>query len=323
MMKRAKEQLLSEMNESIEAEQSVDKVALEKEATQDRVNEWVEYKDLATENKEVEVAEIAIEGQGQTRGWFKRLKRKIKKAFRKVTFRDCRKKYETRRIKGVDTDKSRLEKTKNKIWYQDISIWNVEASYCTPAAFAMIINYHHHILKKKDHLYINNVINIADEKKRWGVNNKLTIELAKKFKTSKDSGTGYWKMYRRVPHETKKAIRKYGMRGHAFTWYSSPWNRALHHRYISHYIRRNNPVVYSAPKGSRVPGYKGKLPSGHSMPVIGYKVQKYSGSCWKKALPDRRWLLVDTEYNRRAYIRFDSRSNYGRRFGKVTYVKVY
>ena len=31
-----------------------------------------------------------------------------------------------------------------------------------------------------------------------------------------------------------------------------------------------------------------------SMSVIGYKRQKYSGSCWKKALPDRRWLLVDT-----------------------------
>ena len=89
------------MNESIEAEQSVDKVALEKEATQDRVNEWVEYKDLATENKEVEVAEIAVEGQGQTRGWFKKLKRKLKRIFKKVTFRDCKKRYEKRWIKGV------------------------------------------------------------------------------------------------------------------------------------------------------------------------------------------------------------------------------
>ena len=71
------------MNESIEAEQSVDKVALEKEATQDRVNEWVEYKDLATENKEVEVAEIAVEGQ--TRGWSKKLRRKLKRIFKKET----------------------------------------------------------------------------------------------------------------------------------------------------------------------------------------------------------------------------------------------
>ena len=59
-----------------------------------------------------------------------------------------------------------------------------------------------------------------------------------------------------------------------------------------------------------------------SMPVIGYKRQKYSGSCWKKALPDRRWILVDTTYRTRGYIRFDSRSNY-MKYGMVTYVKVY
>jgi len=237
-----------------------------------------------------------------------------------VTFRDCKKRYEKRWIKGVKSDSAYYKKDD---WYQDISIYNNGASYCTPAAFAMVINYHHHILKKKGHLYLDNVSNIAAEKKRWSVSNKLTIELAKQFQTSKDSGTGHWKMYRRVPHETKKAIRKYGMRGFAFTWFSSPWNRAWHHRMISHYIRKNNPVVYSAPKGNRVPGYKGKLPSGHSMPVIGYMRQKYTGSCWKRALPDRRWLLVDSEYNQRGYIRFDSRSNYGKRFGQVTYVKVY
>ena len=314
----SKTQLLSEINDSMDAEQSVDKVALEKEATEDRVNEWVEYKDLATENKEVEVAEIAIEGQGQTRGWFKRLKRKIKKAFRKVTFRDCRKKTEKRMIKGVKSDWAWY---KRDDWYQDISIWNVGAFYCTPAAVAMIINYHHHIIKKKGHLYRDNVSNIADEKKRWSVNNGLTIELAKRFKTTKKGGTGYWKMYRRVPDETKKAIRKYGMRGHAFTWYSSPWNRAWHHRYISHYIRRNQPVMFGAMKGTRVSSQKEKL-GWHTMPVIGYKRQKYTGACWKRALPDRRWLLVDTLYNHRGYIRFDSRSNY-MRYGLVTFVKVY
>jgi hypothetical protein len=306
------------MNESIEAEQSVDKVALEKEATQDRVNEWVEYKDLATENKEVEVAEIAVEGQ--TRGWFKRFKRKLKRVFKKVTFRDCRKRYETRRIKGVDTDKSRFEKNdKQDFWYSNVTIWNKEWGYCTPTSIAMILNYHHHFIKKKPSLY--------DLKyERHSKTNKLSGKLGTKFKVrGKVNGDGpaWFRYFSTIPHETKKAIRENDMRGFAFTWYYAAWNRAWHHRYISHYIRRNNPVVYSAPKGSRVPGYKGKLPSGHSMPVIGYMVQKYTGSCWKRALPDRRWLLVDSEYNRRGYIRFDSRSNYGRRFGKVTYVKVY
>ena len=132
----SKAQLLAEMNESIEAEQSVDKVALEKEATQDRVNEWVEYKDLATENKEVEVAEIAVEGQ--TRGWSKRSKRKLKWIFgRRI---QCKKVMETRWITGVKTDSAYYKKDR---WYKDIAIYNYGAGYCVPVSMAMIINYHH------------------------------------------------------------------------------------------------------------------------------------------------------------------------------------
>ena len=312
----SKTQLLSEMNESIEAEQSVDKVALEKEATQDRVNEWVEYKDLATENKQVEVAEIAIESKGQTRGWFSKLKKKLKKLFKKVTFTDCKKKYETRRIKGVKSDKA---KETGDDWYQDISIYNEEIEYCTPASIAMIINYHHHTIKNKGYLYEKDVTNIDDVPERHSEKNKLTQDLAKRFHTDKMKGTPGNKYLSRVPRETKKAIRKNNMRGHAFTWYYAFWNRAWHHRYISHYIRRNQPVMVNVDK-AKVSGW-GTVRK-HSMPVIGYKRQKYSGSCWKKALPDRRWLLVDTTYKQRGYMRFDSRSNYGR-FGSVTYVKVY
>ena len=313
----SKTQVLTEMNESMEAEQSVDKVALEKEATQDRVNEWVEYKDLATENKEVEVAEIAIEGQGQTRGWFKKFRKKLKKLFKKVTFRDCRKKYEKRRIKGVDTDKSRFRKNqKQDFWYSNITIYNQKWGYCTPTSIAMILNYHHHYIKKKGTLY-----NIVTE--RHSRTNKLSGELGEKFKVrGKVNGDGpaWYRYFSTVPHETKKAIRKNNMRGHAFTWYYSSWNRAWHHRYISNYIRRNQPVMISVDK-AKVSGRKKPVRT-HSMPVIGYKRQKYSGSCWKRALPDRRWLLVDTTYKQRGYMRFDSRSNYGR-FGSVTYVKVY
>jgi IS1 family transposase len=323
----SKTQLLSEMNESIEAEQSVDKVALEKEATEDRVNEWVEYKDLATENKEVEVAEIAIEGQGQTRGWFKRLKRKIKKAFRKVTFRDCRKKYETRRIKGVKSDKTW---ERGDDWYKDISIYN-NVEYCTVASVAMILNYHNHIIKGKKEFYTANVKNIAPyrymgqiqaaKSDRYSQFNPLAIAVAKRTKTTEKGGTHIRQFFWRLPRVTKDFIREKGMRGFAYTWYSSPWNRAYQHRIISHYVRRNQPVMFGAMKGTRVSSQKEKL-GWHTMPVIGYKRQKYSGSCWKKALPDRRWLLVDTLYNHRGYIRFDSRSNY-MRYGLVVFVKVY
>lgn len=316
----SKTQLLSEMNESIEAEESVDKVALEKEATQDRVNEWVEYKDLAIENKEVEVAEIAIEGQGQTRGWFKRLKRKIKKAFRKVTFRDCRKKYETRRIKGVW---SAYSKYKKDPWYEDISIWNVGAGYCTPVSMAMIINYNYSHLKK-DYLYTYNVKDITSkrERVRWGINNNLTLELVKKFNTAKD-GTPWKSFHRVIPNATKEKIRELGMKGYSYTWRTSIRNMKRQFNRIRYYTKKNNPVMLSSLKGAKFYGIKQKKLSGsHSMPVIGHKTQYYSGVCAKKWLPKRRWLLVDTTWNSRAYIRFDNRGNY-RKHSRVTYVRAY
>ncbi len=315
--KETKSELLSEMDNSIAADESVDRVVLEKEATEDRVYEWVEYKDLAVENKEVEFEDIVIEGQSQTRGWFKKLRRKFKRFFRKVTFRDCKKKTEKRMISGVWNDYS---KYKGDQWYKDISIYNTGADYCTPAGIAMILNYHHHIRKKKGHLYTKNVDDIKDVRDRWSVHNRLVNNLAGRFKTDINGGTAWYHYFYRVPRETKKTMGEYSMRGHAFTRYHAFWNRSYHHRRISDYVRKNQPVMVNVDK-ARVSGNRGAIRK-HSMPVIGYKKQRYSGSCWKKALPKRRWLLVDTEYNTRGYMRFDSRSNYGR-FGSVTYVKVY
>jgi cytoskeletal protein CcmA (bactofilin family) len=311
-----KSELLSEMDNSTAADESADKVALKKEATEDRVYEWVEYKDLAVENKEVEFEDIVIEGQSQTRGWFKKLRRKFKRFFRKVTFRDCKKKTEKRMISGVWSDSS---KYKGDPWYKDISVYN-NVGYCTPAGIAMILNYHHHIKKNKGHLYTKNVSNIAYVSDRWSKYNPLVKKLAGRFKTDVNAGTAWQHYILRVPRETKKTMSEYGMRGFSFTWHTAPWNRSFQHRYISSLIRNNQPVMVNVYK-ARVSGNRGAIRN-HSMPVIGYKQQGYSGSCWKKTLPKRRWFLVDTEFNSRGYMRFDSRSNYGR-FGSVTYVKVY
>ena len=76
----------------------------------------------------------------------------------------------------------------------------------TPKLIAMIINYHHHILKKKGHLYLDNVSNIAAEKKRWSVSNKLTLELAKEI--SKQVKIGNWALEnvpKGNPHEHEKS----------------------------------------------------------------------------------------------------------------------
>ena len=312
----SKAQLLAEMNESIEAEQSVDKVALEKEATQDRVNEWVEYKDLATENKEVEVAEIAVEGQ--TRGWFKRLKRRLKRIIKKRTSRNCKKVIETRYIKGVNRSNSFY---KGDRWYRDIALYNTGASYCVPVSMAMIINYHHLIIKKKGDIYLDNVSDIAAEEKRWGIHNELTLNLAKRFNANPNIGTTWPNVRRVVPRATVAQLREKGMRGWAYTWPISKRNMGGQINRIKYYIKKNKPVMVISLKGARFHNIKRKyLHSSHAMPVIGYQQQYYNGDCYKTWRgKEIGWLLVDTTWNSRAYLRFDNRGNYGSHYG-VTYV---
>ena len=78
-------------------------------------------------------------------------------------------------------------------------------------------------------------------------------------------------------------------------------------------------------KGARFHGINRKyLPSSHAMPVIGYQQQYYNeyynGGCDKKWRGKAiGWLLVDTTWNSRAYLRFDNRGNYGKHYG-VNYV---
>ena len=79
--------------------------------------------------------------------------------------------------------------------------------------------------------------------------------------------------------------------------------------------------MFNAMGGTVINGVK-KLKVGHSMPVIGYKREYYTGWCWRTVMPEKKWILVDSEYHKRGYIRFDATANYFR-FGSITYVRVY
>ncbi|HFS68211.1 MAG TPA: hypothetical protein ENK67_08370 [Flavobacteriia bacterium] len=81
---------------------------------------------------------------------------------------------------------------------------------------------------------------------------------------------------------------------------------------------RNNPIMFSAWQNHG--NVAGQATNNHSMPVIGYKREYYKGSCWKRVLPEKKWLLVDTTWMSRGYIRFDMKSNYWK-FGTMTYVR--
>jgi len=287
---------------------NIDKDALKIEITQDRVQEWVEYKDLADESIEVNATQIILKDDSVARGWKKRWKKRLKKVFRVITYTDCKKKTERRRILGVDSDATFY---RNDRWFQDITIFN-DIGYCTPTAIAMIMNYNSHVRKGKNNLY-NGL--------RLSSNNPESLRMAKEFHTHKVNGTSWWRYFWEVPYDTYKETRRLGMNGYSYSWYTTFWNRDRQHNKIQWYIRKNNPVMFNAMKGTRISGY-GKVGEGHSMPVIGYKRDYYKGVCWKRVVPEKKWILVDTEFNQRGYIRFDSRANY-LRGGTITYVRVY
>jgi len=312
-----KSQMLNEIEESENNETSINKEEVKQEATQDRVQEWVEYKDLASDKKEIDVQEVVVDEATKTRGWGHHFRRAVRRHFRRVTFTDCRKKTSSDTISHV-TNSTNFWSYRYDDWSKKISIHN-DIGYCTPTAIAMILNYNYHIRKGKKTLY---------NAYTYSSTNPLSKQMAGEFHTSKTNGTSWWRYFWEVPYDTTRKIWKLGMHGYSYTWYTAFWNRDKQYNRTKWYIKRDNPIMFNAMKGTKISGY-GKVDEGHSMPVIGYKNYYYKGSCWKKIVPQKKWLLVDTEFrrrgyyqNQRGYIRFDSRANYFRG-GTITYVRVW
>jgi len=327
-----KSEQLAELEE-IEQNSIENTQALKEETSTDRVQEWVEYRDLTSEVQDVDVQEVVVDEAVNTRGWWSRFKKRVKRFFRKITFTDCKKKTSYDTIWGVS---SSYTHTSSDTWASQISINNEGANYCTPISAAMIINYHK-IRKNRGLTYKTDY-----ETRSKGKNIDLVKKLAAKFKTGINSGTAWYRLFYTVPREIKKELRKNRIYGYTSTWPSTALNRWHQFRSIKRYIRRNNPVMFSATQSHG--SIDGKSTKNHSMPVIGYKYQYYKGSCWKRVMPNKNWILVDSTwqssrssrwrysrlkkrwnryyYNSRGYLRFDSRSNYWK-IGAVTYVRAY
>jgi cytoskeletal protein CcmA (bactofilin family) len=311
-----KSEMLNEIEASENNETAINKEEVKKEATQDRVQEWVEYKDLASEKQVIDAQEITV-ATTQTRGWWKKIRRAVKRVFKVVTFTDCHKRKSSDTISHVNNS-TNFWSYRYDDWSTKISIHN-DIDYCTPTAIAMILNYNYHIRKGKKTLYNSYT---------YSSTNPLSKQMADEFHTSKTNGTSWWRYFWEVPYDTTRKIWKLGMYGYSYTWYTAFWNRDKQYNRTKWYIKRDNPIMFNAMEGTKISAY-GKVDEGHSMPVIGYKNYYYKGSCWKKIVPQKKWLLVDTEFrrrgydqNQRGYIRFDSRANYFRA-GTITYVKVW
>ncbi len=306
-----KEEITSQQS-LIETEiNSIDKIALEGENEVARINEWVQYQELAVENEIVEVERIVannddLNSSAEQRGWWSKAKKKVvkgvKKVFKVVTLTDCRKKYSHNEIRGVDPRTTAMTDQ----WGQEVALLN-DAEYCTPTAAASIMQYNVSVRRNKPSIYSNDGDNhrssINPYVRRW-------VNLLK----TTQSGTTPWQTYWRLGHSIYHESRNHGLFGWADSYYTTVWTRAWQFRIMQQFLRINRPGIYHAPPYT-VAGQSVY----HSMPIIGWRTETYSGICAKRIWPNRNWFLLDTEFNRKAYARFDGRSNYWK-FGAISYI---
>ncbi len=320
----SKSEILNEMQSAENNESSIDKDAVKKEATQDRVQEWVEYKDLASDKQVVDAQEVTV-STTQTRGWWKKIARAVRRVFRVVTFTDCHKKTERKFIWGVDSSDTN---NFNDPWAEKISLNNNGNNYCTPISASMILNYHR-IRKGKSSIYSDTRSDI--ERYLAATNNNYVKGIAKSFGTSKSIGTYPWSLYTLVPFVVTIELWKNRTYGYSWSHLTALWNRDWHYNSIKLFINHNNPLIYSTWR--QVGTIDGQAVKNHSMPVIGYKRDYYKGVCWRRNMPEKKWIFVDSTWrkksvsnsnytNSRGYIRFDKRSNYWT-IGTMTYIKVW
>ncbi len=315
-----KSQMLNEIEAFENNKTLINKEEVKKEVTQDRVQEWVKYRNLASDDKEVDVQNVVVDEATKARGWFSSFVRTVTKVFRVVTFTDCHKRTEDKRIWGVD---SANVFESNDEWSKKIQLNNYPYDYCTPVSASMILNYHR-LRKGKSSLY--------SDKGDWGdksvsersklENNKYLSRIATKFHSRKQGGTY-------TNSDTSRAIQLELSNNDTdgYSWISNitSWNKVWHHDKTREYIKKNNPIMFNANdnygdlKNSNNIYY---ATGRHSMAVIGYKREYYKGSCWEKVLLEKKWLLVDTTWQTRGYIRFDMRSNYWKS-GSMIYVRSY
>jgi cytoskeletal protein CcmA (bactofilin family) len=313
----------SEQNEISTSINSIDKQELKKENSKYRVNEWVEYQELGSETKVVDIEEVVFEksnSNSNQRGWWKKFKRKVKHLFRRITLTDCRKKIRHGEIDNVNTNTNILGRNTGDRWGTEVSLANDAFGYCTPTAAAMVMQYNAHVRKGKNSLYTttNSSENVSFNNYRSAYNSYV-LDWVNKLHTKKE--TSYWNIFWRLPYRIYKEHRRLNMHGWAYTYYTSFWNRSWQHYLVKYYISKNNPLIITTAKGTHITGEK-KLAEDHSMPVIGWKTESYSGWCAKRIWPKKKWILVDTEYGHKGYMRFDSRSDYFK-FGTMTYIRSY
>jgi hypothetical protein len=201
------------------------------------------------------------------------------------------------------------QNTRSDNWTKFVTLENSPHSYCTPTAAAMVMQYNVHVKKHKPSLYSN------DGADYFSGNNPYVAKWVRYLHTGVNSGTTPWHTFTRLPYRVYQESRDNGLWGWAFSYYTAVWNRWWQFRVMKWYLGKNMPGIYHAPSHT----VRDQGSGHHSMPIIGWKTESYSGWCAKKIWPNKNWFLLDTEFGSKQYVRFDSRSNYWK-IGIMSYI---
>lgn len=338
-----KSNILNQIEADDANESNIDKVRIIQEANTDRIHEWLDYKELKSDKKIINIDEVIIEQKSKQRGWWKKLKKRIKKIFKKVTFTECKKISSDKTISYVSTNiRNSMEWWANSTWNNTIQVgddweryiqlnnpsnsleWDPQfgvqqkkySGFCVQISAAMIINYHR-LKKHKDLLYDQSY----EQRYYRPYRISLVEDLSKKFDARDDGYVAPWNMYWKVPFGITQELRSNSLWGYSYTTTIFPWNIMWKFYTIQYDIKRNDPPMIGIGWGFSIKDGNNntKYLTGHTMPVIGYKREHYKGWCWKRIMPEKKWLFVDTTWGHKSWMRFDIRANY---YGVATLTRI-
>ena len=300
---------------------STDRSAVKAAESVDHVNEWVGYKDIDSTSEEIEVADVVVEQANEARGWFRRIRRAVRRVFRPVCSVLS---SPARKISGVSGSPGwGLGSYYYDWWSRNISL-NNNGNYCVPVSASMILEYHY-IRKFRRTAYSSNWNAWSRSHAASPAANLVVQNLARALGTT-SSGTNTYYSGRTIAENIVPVFKRYGLNTVGVSHNSLRYNKDRYFNKVKSYISQNQPIIYIAHEygGSISFLWRKFRVQNHAMPVIGYKQEVFKNVCRLMGYKERKWLMIDSTWrightNLRGYLRFD---NYYRNNSALTFLSV-
>ncbi len=314
------------LENSIDANVTVNEELEKKEAAQDRIKEWIYEKETEGENIIKEVTVVAPDTN--KRGWWSRLKRRVHRWWKRTKHRACYSVWTPPHFLRPDINEHINKETKlhDDLWTTDIAYGNDTSKNkkkgwignCVQTAAASMIRYlaiQHN--RKVSPIYEDqtNFLNSredpldADPTVSGSYKSTLVTLLDKRFNGHSDGTVSPWDLFHRVPEGIRKTLEEGGIYASVWARINKGWwfSRSSWFRTIKSDINKGNPIMMMALNHQWI--------KNHAVVIIGYKGKEYKGwACsWK---PNKNWIYCASGWNPgtslkdKMWARYDSRTNY-------------